>query len=358
MADLLLGPILRYVDGTAATVWVETDRPCTVTILGHRARTFTVAGHHYALVGVGGLEPGRTYPYEVHLDGERVWPDPNDPLPPPAIRTRSGPDTRITFGSCRTAAPGRPPWNLPADRSPEARGADALVAYATRMLQTDPEGWPDLLLMLGDQVYADEASPATREFIRSRRDMRRPPGEEVADFEEYTRLYREAWSHPGPLRWVLASVPSAMIFDDHDIIDDWNISESWQRDMRATDWWDERIVSGLMAYWIHQHLGNLAPEDLERDALWEEVQRAVDAAALLRAAALEADRDPASFRWSFDRTLGDTRLLVIDPVFDNHIGTLESRGDRIDLTLESVRGDPDGRGPPRLEPAVHRALAR
>ena len=53
-----------------------------------------------------------------------------------------------------------------------------------------------MLLLLGDQVYADEVSPETLAFIRKRRDVRKPPGEEVADFEEYTRLYRESWEDP------------------------------------------------------------------------------------------------------------------------------------------------------------------
>ena len=65
--------------------------------------------------------------------------------------------------------------------------------------------WPDALLLLGDQVYADEVSPATLEFIEPPRHDR-PPGEEVADFEEYTRLYRESWSDPD-IRWLLSTVP-------------------------------------------------------------------------------------------------------------------------------------------------------
>ena len=58
MPDLVLGPLLRYVSETEATVWVETSAPCEVRILGGRERTFTVAGHHYALVQIDGLEPG------------------------------------------------------------------------------------------------------------------------------------------------------------------------------------------------------------------------------------------------------------------------------------------------------------
>ena len=49
-ASLVLGPLLRYVGRTEATLWVETDRPCDVGALGHVARTFEVCGHHYALV--------------------------------------------------------------------------------------------------------------------------------------------------------------------------------------------------------------------------------------------------------------------------------------------------------------------
>ena len=33
---VVVGPLLRYVDQDSATVWVETDRPCVVEVLGHR----------------------------------------------------------------------------------------------------------------------------------------------------------------------------------------------------------------------------------------------------------------------------------------------------------------------------------
>ncbi|GDY42388.1 hypothetical protein SANT12839_032700 [Streptomyces antimycoticus] len=115
-----------------------------------------------------------------------------------------------------------------------------------------------MLVLLGDQVYADETSAETRRWLATRRDLSEPPGEQVADYEEYTRLYYESWLDP-EVRWLLSTVPSCMIFDDHDVIDDWNTSEAWQRRMRATPWWRERILSGLMSYWVHQHLGNLSP---------------------------------------------------------------------------------------------------
>jgi hypothetical protein len=46
MALLVLGPLLRYVGDTQASVWVETDGACEVDVLGHTARTFEVRGHH------------------------------------------------------------------------------------------------------------------------------------------------------------------------------------------------------------------------------------------------------------------------------------------------------------------------
>ncbi|HST43454.1 MAG TPA: alkaline phosphatase family protein, partial [Conexibacter sp.] len=79
MPNLILGPILRYVGPTEATVWVETDGPCVVAALGARSRSFEVAGHHYALVEAVGLPTGAELEYEVTLDGVVVWPHADEP---------------------------------------------------------------------------------------------------------------------------------------------------------------------------------------------------------------------------------------------------------------------------------------
>ena len=149
-------------------------------------------------------------------------------------------------------------------------------------------------------MYADEVSPVTLEEIRGRRDIRTPPGEEVNDVEEYTMLYRESWGDP-PVRWLLSTVPSAMMFDDHDVHDDWNTSAAWVEDMRATDWWHERILAGLSTYWIYQHIGNLSPAELHADPLWAALQDADDGAPLLRRFAEDADRNQGGGLWAFSR---------------------------------------------------------
>src|SRR3954463_3650572 len=123
MADLILGPMLRHVTSKSATVWVETDAPCSVEVLGHVTRTFCVAGHHYALVIVDRLEPATTTRYEVSLDGEQRWPLANSTLPASVIRTlHDSMAPRVIFGSCRTAAPHTAPWSLEMAIDKKGRG--------------------------------------------------------------------------------------------------------------------------------------------------------------------------------------------------------------------------------------------
>jgi hypothetical protein len=314
---LVLGPLLRYVGETEATVWVETDKPCEVTILGRTEPTFHVEGHNYALIYIEGLEPGSATPYEVHLDGEKVWPDEKDDhFPRSLIRTPKA-DTphKMIWGSCRVSAPHEPPFSLKKDDDEAGREIDAAYAYALRMIKQDPSEWPHVMLWLGDQVYADEVSPRTRDFIRTRRDPAEPPHWEVADFEEYTHLYLDSWSDP-TIRWLLSTVSSAMIFDDHDVHDDWNTSAEWIREMRQKHWWNERIVGGFMSYWLYQHIGNMSPRDLEDDELFQKVRRChtpdEDAGPALREFAFKADRENDGTRWSYCRDIARTRLIVMD----------------------------------------------
>lgn len=309
MIRLLLGPLLRHVGATDATVWVETDGPADVEVLGFRERTWTVAGHHYAVVVVEGLEPGTSTAYEVRLDGAVAWPSSRSTWPGSRIRTLGpGRPTRIAFGSCRDISQEAGPR---ADRS----DPDVLDAYAVRLASTPDEQWPQALLLVGDQVYADKTSRLTRRRIAQRRDITSGAGELVADVEEYTWLYHESWTDPS-VRWLLSTVPSSMIFDDHDVHDDWNISASWRMQMQEQPWWHERIVGALSSYWVYQHLGNLAPAELAENALYQRVRAlGADAEPLLRQFAVSADREldgAQGTRWSYRRDFGSVRLIVID----------------------------------------------
>ncbi|WP_433791813.1 alkaline phosphatase D family protein [Actinoplanes sp. CA-252034] len=316
-AQLLIGPVLRRVDGDRATLWLETSAAAQVRVEvdgpgAGSARTFSAYNHHYAMVTVDGLAPDSANPYRLFLDDRQVWPEADSEYPPPVIRTRSADDAAqpvsLIFGSCRKGTPqvsGR--WLPP----------DALDAFSRRLM-TDPETRPDLLVLLGDQVYADETSPKVRRFLRARRrNGHQGPTDQVVGFEEYTKLYLESWRDP-EVRWLFSTVPSVMIFDDHELIDDWNTSASWRADMAAQPWWRERISAGLASYWIYQHLGNLSPDELAADPLFRKVSEAEDATDLLHEFGLRVD-EPGSaentdvpYQWSFALDLGRTRLIVLD----------------------------------------------
>jgi phosphodiesterase/alkaline phosphatase D-like protein len=315
VVTLLLGPALRHVSDTTALIWVQTEHASTVEILGCSASTFEVQGHHFALVTVTGLTPDSVTEYEVRVNGLQAWPLPDSRFPRSIIRTRGAESEhrlRAIFGSCRYP-------KTDDDKVDSKLGLDALDSYADRMAGQPVGDWPDALILLGDQLYADELTPETRRRVAGRRYSRnkqgqRPP-DEVVSFAEYERLYRHSWGNP-EIRWLMSTVPTAMIFDDHDIRDDWNTSASWRALMKDKPWWRDRIRAGLASYWVYQHLGNMSPAELADD---EDYQRLVATDGdtwphlvdLADRADEEVDANKGirfSYRWDFGRS----RLIMID----------------------------------------------
>jgi hypothetical protein len=312
MPNLLLGPILRYVSETEANVWVETDGACEVEILGHREPTFRVEGHHYALVSIEGLERASRYEYEVRLDGEVRWPEPDSDLPPSAIRTLDADKSLdICFGSCRVAVPHEAPFTEPKDVTEVGHEVDALWTLAKQMSAGDREEWPDQLFLLGDQVYVDEGAPKTRKRIRERRGTETQPYDEVTDFEEYTWLYQESWEQR-MIRWLFSTVSVSMMWDDHDMSDDWNISHSWLTEMRQRSWWKRRVIGCFASYWIYQHIGNLSPRELGENEIYQQVRGHQAAEEVIFPWAHRIDHSGSGTRWSFCRDFGRTRAVFID----------------------------------------------
>jgi hypothetical protein len=344
VAELKLGPLLRYVGESEATVWVETDEPCTVEILEREEPTFTVEEHHYALVRIEGLEPAAYHEYEVRLDGERRWPEESSDLPPSVIRTID-PDKPIDacFGSCRVSLPHEGKYVETKDSDSDGKEYDALRVLAWEMIRREHEAWPEYLFLLGDQVYVDEGALKTRERIRERRGTDTPPGEEVTDYEEYSWLYEEAWSDP-IIRWLLSTVSTSMSWDDHDMSDDWNISAAWLEEMRQKSWWHRRATSGVMSYWVYQHLGNLSPQSLDEDELYNRVRGNVHATTELREFAANAHTTGSGTRWSFCRDLDGTRVIFIDSragrVLDPSERSIVDE-EEWDWVLEHAQGDFD-----------------
>lgn len=163
-------------------------------------------------VTVPNLAPGTAYAYELvrhRADGSTTA------LCSGRFRTEpvGGNEVRLAFGSCH---------------GPQG-AADRLGRWwAVAQYR------PDLLLLLGDQVYADSV---------------RPQGSEPW-MDAYVRRYRWQW-RTREMRQVLASQSTLMMLDDHDVVDGWGTSLSARTDY-------PRVEGALKAF--HAFAGDRNPD--------------------------------------------------------------------------------------------------
>ncbi|MEM9103752.1 MAG: alkaline phosphatase D family protein [Pseudomonadota bacterium] len=66
------------------------------------------------------------------------------------------------------------------------------------------------------------------------------------------------------VRRLLAHVPVAMIFDDHDVTDDWNLTAGWEMAAYGNPLSKRIIGNALLGYWLFQGWGN-APEQFSSE---------------------------------------------------------------------------------------------
>ena len=210
LAQLVLGPLLRYTGATDATIWVQTDAACTVARLRLRgvARSRSPATTSRSCTSRA-WSPARRASTRWRSTASRSGPSRTPTYPPSVIRTLTDDHgLSIAFGSCRVSVPHEPPYNLTKDEDDaRPRARRALRPGAAACAREPSEEWPHLLVLLGDQVYADEVDPRDAGVrSSSRRDPSVPPGEQLADFEEYCHAYRVDVERP---RRALAAVDGA-----------------------------------------------------------------------------------------------------------------------------------------------------
>jgi len=334
-SPLICGPLVRYTDRRSAVIWLELDRDLEVVVelsllfngaplapITARAWPVKVGESYYAWVLCRPLLPATWYEYRIHgltEAGERfdLWPDSNlsGRSEPSVFRTFplfSMEGARVAFGSCRAGFPPNDPKAL-------EEGLDALNIFAREIVETADERetrWPHLLLFSGDQIYADNLSFAKRrEFARNPENPVK--NNQATSYGRYAALYREAWTTVPEVRWMLSCIPSFMVFDDHDIIDDWNITEEWLRQRLAIPGWVRLMQEGLLAYWIYQGAGNLPPNR------WRSDERMRPLIARFRSPFRDVTRRMTTqFRgyitrrrgadWGFSIDLPGTRFVVAD----------------------------------------------
>ena len=200
------------------------------------------------------------------------------------------------------------------------------------------------LLLLGTRCTRTRCRPRPPPTSGRGATSSEPPGEEIADFEEYTRLYRESWSDPD-IRWLLSTVPSTMIFDDHDV----------QRRLEHLLVWvagdaSAAVVGGADHRRVHVVLALPAPRQplaaraARRRRCSRLVQADDDAGPRLREFAREWDRESAASRWAYYRDFGRSRLLVIDSRAARVLAEGRPRDDRrggVGMDREHARGSFD-----------------
>ncbi|MDO6459416.1 alkaline phosphatase D family protein [Granulosicoccaceae sp. 1_MG-2023] len=362
LATILAGPVLRRVTANEVVIWLACSRPgrCTAK-LQQDGRSLPVSVHceqlsasphlHFQLLrlcSARALPEAVLIEYDIALDGQWLLGAdtalhyPGRRLPgfvfQPHLR-------RLLHGSCRKPHLMRRDAAHGDDHGDGLARADALLAGNSDVSQR-----PSLLLMSGDQIYADDvAGPmlvAIHQLI-GRLELSREslPGTDLSDsstlhdsaphyydrdnilprselagrlraqffggtrkpvftsanarnhlmsLAEMTAMYLLVWSPngwqgldltapagltaaqrkryarelqsitqfragTGAARRVMAHLPVAMIFDDHDVSDDWNLSAAWEK--AAYDHPLSRRVIGnaLIAYLLFQGWGN-APE--------------------------------------------------------------------------------------------------
>ena len=182
-------------------------------------------------------------------------------------------------------------------------------------------------------------------------------GVHAADFAEYAALYEQAWG-TFETRRALAHLPSYMIFDDHEVTDDWNADAGWLAVVNTPrdplQCWPATITDALASYWVYQGWGNLSPRAAHTDPRVEVLERARrsgrDALPELRRLIFERAVRPTAkgadrrrlLAWNFSIPTGGTPMLVVDLRTDRDVhgsgGMSRERLDWLEAELRLARG--------------------
>lgn len=372
--QVLAGPILRRMTPNQLTFWLMTTEPVTVDLTLYKSATVLFALHKtqtaecHTQLKAGdnlfiqlldikletALPTNQPIHYDIQLNGldwthwaeDLVYPD--QPLPffilQPKIK-------KILHGSCR---------------KPHHPSKDGLLRVDELLQNTTPTDWPSILMMSGDQIYADDVAGPMLWAIHQLIPHLGMPDEKLpcVDIESSKKLHQESsyyyaretllpenevnrgmidqffggvrkpvfttdtaqnhlislaemlamyalvwspkgwdlllersgWSEPSGLsdeqkkdflkhipilqdfvkglpkvRRALAHIPAAMIFDDHDITDDWNLTAAWEQTAYNHPFSARIIGNALLGYLVCQGWGN-APERFS-EGLISEVQK-------------------------------------------------------------------------------------
>lgn len=210
---ITIGPVVGLVGGTSARVLFETNSGGTVRVevrRGNRVvceRDAPTTRLVPEAVTIDGLEPGVRY--KLQLRDEHGGAPRRGSFRTPAT---AGGSFQAAVVSCNQILHEAPPA--------------AWKRLATKVKSTSKP--VDLLLHVGDQVYGDEGRAGGKSTFTRCIERLQSSGGSAASWrglvpwvtEQYRAMYRHWWSQPA-VADVLANVSNLMIWDDHEVSDDW-----------------------------------------------------------------------------------------------------------------------------------------
>jgi hypothetical protein len=118
--------------------------------------------------------------------------------------------------------------------------------------------WPDVMPSF-DQVANEIYSRVPREHAWAEEFYPPKHKDEIEADMQRVALFSQKLSK---VRCALANIPTYMIFDDHEVTDDWNITRNWCKTVYKNQLGLRVLQNALTAYALCQHWGN-APEQFE-----------------------------------------------------------------------------------------------
>jgi phosphodiesterase/alkaline phosphatase D-like protein len=240
--SIVLGPIVGAVSQTSAKIWLKTESTahfrvrCNDGAENRHQSEMVETGPEADFTGVAelrGLLPDEEYGFSVDVDGEE-YESPN-------FRFRTAPkDAKgfwFVFGSCF-----RPCFRY------------TFVMQELHRRLTDPHPHlprPSFIVLLGDQIYADQSNINPEN-----------PKWQAATFADYCKVYEDSWRFDQWFLRSLSQLPTFMIFDDHEVVNDWFKNSrmiAGLKDSVRSMSGEERLSNALKAYQIYQASRNPTP---------------------------------------------------------------------------------------------------
>ncbi|HLG12932.1 MAG TPA: alkaline phosphatase D family protein [Blastocatellia bacterium] len=239
MAVITVGPVIGKVTDTTARILIEVNEDAQITsaLTGPGAsqvsQTRSFRKNRPGVFSFGGLQPATQY--AVGFTGAE-----NNPAGRVKTLAANLSELNVAAVSC----------NFTPMRGETDLWADMRDRYIN-------PGSIDVLLHIGDQIYADRAFYEGLQILNDGR----PRGDKTLEddiAELFRALYRMTWRDPAT-RDVLAGVSNLMIWDDHEIRDDWGSN--------ATDYdrSSDQFYVGTIARRVYREYQRQLWDDLDTD---------------------------------------------------------------------------------------------